>query len=225
MGYGEPLGKTITLYDRRGPIIGVVKDFNFKSLHTTVEPLVLRIEPARNSFVLVKLAADGIAQGLETLRRAHEAYNPGDPLEVNFLDESLGGLYGADRRFGAIIRVFTGLAIFVSCLGLFGLASFLIERRTKEIGIRKILGADPGRIAVLLSKDFLKWVAAANLIAVPVAYYAMSRWLEGYAYRTGISAWVFIGAGASALGIALLTISAHSVRAAASNPAESLRYE
>jgi ABC-type antimicrobial peptide transport system permease subunit len=225
MRYGEPLGKTITLYDRRGPIIGVVKDFNFKSLHTTVEPLVLRIEPARNSFVLVKLAADGIAQGLETLRRAHEAYNPGDPLEVNFLDESLGGLYGADRRFGAIIRVFTGLAIFVSCLGLFGLASFLIERRTKEIGIRKILGADPGRIAVLLSKDFLKWVAAANLIAVPVAYYAMSRWLEGYAYRTGISAWVFIGAGASALGIALLTISAHSVRAAASNPAESLRYE
>ncbi len=225
MGYEDPLGKTLTLYDRRGPIVGVVRDFNFKSLHTSVEPLVLRIEPARNAYVLVKLVPGKIAEGLETIRRLHEAHNPGNPLEYDFLDESLGGLYGADRRFGAIIRVFTGLAIFVSCLGLFGLASFLIERRTREIGIRKILGADTGRIVILLSKDFLKWVAAANLIAIPVAYYAMGRWLESYAYRTGISAWVFVGAGCLALGIALLTISAHSFRAAGANPAESLRYE
>ncbi|MDH4196374.1 MAG: ABC transporter permease, partial [Candidatus Aminicenantes bacterium] len=226
MGYDEPLGKTVSLLSRpRGPIVGVVKDFNFKSLHVNVEPLVLRIEPARDNYVFVKTGFKNIAASLETIRRLHGKHNPGYPLEYEFLNEALGKLYASDRQFGAIIRIFTGLAIFVSCLGLFGLASFLIERRTREIGIRMILGADMGRIVVLLSKDFLKWVAVANVIAVPVAYYVMSRWLDNFAYRTGISVWIFVGAAGLALAISMLTISTHCVRAAASNPAESLRHE
>jgi putative ABC transport system permease protein len=225
MGYKEALGKWVSLYGRKGPIIGVVKDFNFKSLHTPVEPLVLRIEPGRDSYVLVKLRSRNLAAGLETIRRVHAKYNPRHPLEYEFLDDSLGELYRSDRRFGAIVGIFTGLAIFISALGLFGLASFLIERRTKEIGIRKILGADMGRIVALLSGDFLRWVALANLIAVPPAAFSMSRWLRSFAYRTSLSPWVFVGAAGLTIGIAMLTISVHCYRAAASNPAESLRFE
>jgi ABC-type antimicrobial peptide transport system permease subunit len=225
MGMTESLGKWVNLYDRKGPIVGVVKDFNFKSLHTQVEPLVLRIEPERDNYVLVKMRYEGLAAGLETIRRLHAKYNPGYPFEYSFLDESLGELYRADRRFGAIVGVFTGLAIFISALGLFGLASFLIERRTKEIGIRKILGAETPGIVALLSKDFLQWVGLANLIAVPVTYIAMNNWLKSFAFRTSVSAGVFIAAAAVAIGVALLTISAHCFRAAASNPADSLRHE
>jgi len=225
MGITEPLGKWVELYDRKGPIVGVVKDFNFKSLHTRVEPLVLRIESERDSYVLVKMRYEGLAAGLETIRRLHARYNPGYPFEYEFLDESLGNLYRADRRFGTIVGVFTGLAIFISALGLFGLASFLIERRTKEIGIRKILGAETPGIVALLSKDFLQWVGLANLLAVPVAYFAMNAWLKGFAFRTTVSAGVFVAAAAVAIGVAMLTISAHCFRAAASNPAASLRHE
>jgi ABC-type antimicrobial peptide transport system permease subunit len=225
MGFDEPLGKWVNLYNRKGPIVGVVKDFNFKSLHAPVEPLVLRVEPERDNYVLVKMRFEGLAAGLETVRRLHEKYNSRYPFEYEFLDDSLGALYRSDRRFGAIVGVFTGLAVFISALGLFGLASFLIERRTKEIGIRKILGADMGRVVVLLSKDFLQWVALANLIAVPLAYFAMHQWLRSFAYRTGISVWVFAAAAGLAIAVAILTISTHCVRAAASNPADSLRYE
>jgi len=225
MGLGEPLGKWVRLYGRKGPLVGVVKDFNFKSLHTPVEPLVLRIEPERNAYVLVRMRFEGTAAGLETIRRLHAKYNPRYPLEYEFLDDSLGELYRSDRRFGAIVGIFTGLAIFISALGLFGLASFLIERRTKEIGVRKILGADSGRIVVLLSKDFLQWVALANVIAVPVAYLAMNNWLRSFAYRTSISAGVFAAAAGLAIGVAVLTISAHCFKAATSSPADSLRYE
>jgi len=225
MGYKNAVGKMVRLYERRGPIVGIVRDFHFKSLHTRIEPLVLRIDPEWNAFIFVKMGFGNPAGTLEAIRRVHAEYNPGFPLEYEFLDESLGGLYRSDQRFGAIIQVFTGLAIFISCLGLFGLASFLIERRTKEIGIRKILGADTGRIAALLSKDFLKWVALANLIAIPAAYLAMSRWLASFAYRTGISALIFVGSAGLTLAIASLTIGIHCLRAATSNPAQSLRRE
>jgi len=225
MGFEEPLGKWVRLYERKGPIVGVVKDFNFKSLHTAVEPLVLRIEPERNSYVFVKMRFGDLAAGLETIRRVQAKYNPRHPLDYEFLDDSLGELYRADRRFGAIAGIFTGLAIFISALGLFGLASFLIERRTKEIGIRKILGANMGRIVALLSKEFLQWVALANLIAVPVAVYAMSRWLRSFAYRASLSVWVFAAAAGIAMGIAVLTISLHCLRAAAAKPANSLRFD
>jgi putative ABC transport system permease protein len=225
MGFEDPVGKWVELYNRKGPIVGVVRDFNFKSLHAAVEPLVLRIEPRRNAYVLVKMRYEGIAAGLAAIGRLSAKYNPNHPFEYDFLDESVGELYRSDRRFGAIVGAFTGLAIFISALGLFGLASFLIERRTKEIGIRKILGAETGGIVVLLSKDFLQWVLLANVIAVPVVLVAMSGWLRSFAYRTSVSPWVFAAAGALAIGVAALTISLHCVRAAAANPVSSLRYE
>jgi putative ABC transport system permease protein len=225
MDLKEPIGKWVALYSRKGPIVGVVKDFNFKSLHAAVEPLVLRIEPERNAYVMVKMRYAGTAAGLETIGRLHAKYNPNHPFEYEFLDESVGELYRSDRRFGAIVGAFTGLAIFISALGLFGLASFLIERRTKEIGIRKILGAETGGLVVLLSKDFLQWVALANVIAMPIVLAAMNSWLRSFAYRTSVSAWPFAAAGALALGVAMLTISLHCFRAASANPTGSLRYE
>ncbi len=225
MGFKEPLGKWVNLYNRKGPIIGVVKDFHFKSLHTAVEPLVLRIEPQRNAYVMVKMKYEGTAAGLEAVGRLHAKYNPNHPFEYEFLDDSIGELYRSDQRFGVIVGAFTGLAIFISALGLFGLASFLIERRTKEIGIRKILGAETGGIVILLSRDFLRWVVLANLIAVPVVLVAMSNWLRSFAYRTTVSGWVFAAAAALAVGVAMLTISLHCFRAASANPASSLRYE
>lgn len=225
MGFQDPVGKWVALYDRKGPIVGVVKDFNFKSLHTAVEPLVLRIEPRRDAFVLVKMKYESTAAGLEAIGRLHAKHNPNHPFEYEFLDESIGALYRSDRRFGAIVGAFTGLAIFISALGLFGLASFLIERRTKEIGIRKILGAETRGLVVLLSRDFLRWVVLANAVAVPIVLLAMGGWLRGFAYRTTVSAWVFAAAAALAVGVAMLTISLHCFRAASANPVSSLRYE
>jgi len=225
MRYEEPVGKMLQLWNYKGAIIGVVKDYHYKSLHTEIEPLLLRIDPQRNRYVFVKVRAESINNNIQAVRRIYSKHCPEYPFEFGFLDESLDNLYYKDRRVGSIFNVFTSLAIFISCLGLFGLASFLIERRTKEIGIRKILGADVGKILLLLSRDFLKWVAIANIIAWPVAYFAMNRWLQNFAYRTNIKVWTFALAAAFALGIALLTISYHSIRASLSNPADSLRYE
>ena len=185
----------------------------------------MRIAPPRNRYVFVKVRTESIHDNIQTVGRIYSKHCPEYPFVFGFLDESLDNLYRNDRRVGSIFNVFTALAIFISCLGLFGLASFLIERRTKEIGIRKILGADVRKIWVLLSRDFLKWVAIANLIAWPVAFFAMNRWLQNFAYRTNIEIWPFALAAAFALGIALLTISYHSIRASLFNPADSLRYE
>lgn len=225
MRYEEPVGKNIQLWNYKGAIIGVVKNYHYKSLHTEIEPLLLRIDPQRNRYVFVKVRAESINNNIQAVHRIYSKHCPEYPFVFGFLDESLDNLYRTDRRIGSIFNVFTALAIFISCLGLFGLASFLIERRTKEIGIRKILGADVGKIVVLLSRDFLKWVAIANIIAWPVAFFAMNRWLQNFAYRTNIEVWTFALAAGFALGIALLTISYHSIRASLSNPADSLRHE
>ena len=225
MGMEDPIGKTIRLWRDPGPIIGIVKDFHFKSLHKEIEPLLLRVSPDRTSYVLVRISTTGISGILKEIERIHRRHNPSYPFDFAFLDESLDSLYRADRRVGAVSSVFTGLAIFISCLGLFGLASFLIERRTREIGIRKILGADFIKIVGLLSSDFLKWVAVSNLIALPAAYFAMNKWLDNFAYRTEVGIGIFVLSAASALLIAIITISYHAVRTARSNPADSLRYE
>ncbi|MFC2156502.1 ABC transporter permease [Acidobacteriota bacterium] len=225
MGYTNPVGKMLTLWDLNAPIIGVVKDFHYKSLHTEIEPLIMRINPQNDRHVFVRIDTENVAGNIEAIESVYQKFAPEFPLEFSFLDESLDSLYRNDKRVGSIFQIFTGLAIFISCLGLFGLASFLIERRTKEIGIRKILGADLGRIFMILSHDFLKWVAVANIIAIPVSYYVMGKWLDNFAYRTDIGALVFITAAGMALGIALLTVSYHSIRAALSNPVDSLRYE
>ena len=149
---------------------------------------------------------------------------PGQPFEYFFLDESFNNQYKADQQFGKVFGLFAMLAIFVSCLGLFGLASFISEQRTKEIGIRKVLGASVSGIAFLLSKDFTKWVLMANVIAWPISYFAMKNWLQNFAYRINIGLWVLLLAGVLALVIALLTVGYQAIKAAIANPVDSLRY-
>jgi putative ABC transport system permease protein len=225
LGYEDPIGKAVTLYNRKGPIVGVIKDFNYKSAHKKIEPLILRIEPERDRIVYVRIAGGDVPRTLAAIEETYKKHVPELPFSFAFLDESLESLYQSDRRTGRIFSYFTILAIFISCLGLFALASFMIELRTKEIGVRKVMGATLPRITVLLTKDFLKWIAAAIVIALPTAYFAMQVWLNNFAYRTAISVWTFVLAASAALAVALATISYQSIKSARANPADCLRYE
>ena len=227
MGFASPteaVGKRFVM-NEEGRIIGVIKDFHFNSLHDGIEPLVLAVWPSWFGYASVRIAPDGMTQTLSFIERTWRAFNPNYPFNYFFFDEHFDQLYRADQRFGDVLVMFALLAIFIACLGLFGLVSFAAEQLTKEIGIRKVLGATATNVMTLLSQDFVKLVLVANLIAWPVAYYAMSKWLENFAYRIDIGWWVFALAGGLALVIALLTVSTQAVRAALANPVESLRYE
>jgi putative ABC transport system permease protein len=217
--YGPGTGERAT-----GVVIGVVKDFHFKSLRSTIEPLVIHIWPWLN-YVLVRIHPDHIPTALTFLKRTWEAFDPEHPFEYSFLDGHFDRLYRTEQQWGRIFGALSLLAIFIACLGLFGLVSFTAAQRTKEIGIRKVLGASVSNIVMLLSKEFLMLVALANLIAWPVAYCVMSRWLQDFAYRIELGPGVFLLGGALALLIALLTVSAQAVKAARANPVDALRYE
>jgi putative ABC transport system permease protein len=226
-GYARPedvVGERFSQWGREGTIIGVVKDFNYLSLHGGIEPLTLRLSPWVK-YLSLRLKTDDLATTIAELEDLWGELAPQRPFLYSFLDESFNRQYLADLRFGRVVSVFAGLAILIACLGLFGLASFATAQRTKEIGVRKVLGASVGSIVALLSKDFLKLVGIAFVLAAPVAYYAMSRWLEGFAYRTSIGVGVFLLAGGLALAIALLTVSYRSIKAALADPVKSLRYE
>jgi len=225
LGYEDPIGKAVTLYDRKGSIVGVIKDFNYKSAHKKIEPLILRIDPRRDQYVYVRIEGGNVPGSLAAIEEMYKKHIPELPFTFAFLDDSLNGLYQSDRRTGRIFSYFTILAIIISCLGLFALASFMIEQRTKEIGVRKVMGANLPRITILLTRDFLKWIVVANVIALPTAYFAMQVWLNNFAYRTAISIWTFVLAASFALAIALATIGYHSIKAARANPADCLRYE
>jgi hypothetical protein len=225
LGYEDPIGKAVTLYNRKGPIVGVIKDFNFKSAHKEIEPLILRIESRRDQYVYVRIEGGDVPGSLATIEEIYTKHVPELPFTFSFLDESLNGLYQSDRRTGRIFSYFTILAILISCLGLFALASFMIEQRTKEIGVRRVMGANLPRITVLLTRDFLKWIVVANVIALPTAYFAMQVWLNNFAYRTAISIWTFVLAASFALAVALVTIGYQSIKAARASPADCLRYE
>jgi putative ABC transport system permease protein len=225
MGLENPVGSKFQLYDNEGQIVGVVEDFHYKSLQTAIEPLVLRIEPGRDSYVFVKVRSEQMKEALASIRRVHDSFNPEFPLEYSFLDESIDRLYDSEQKTKNIFNYFTLIAIFISCLGLYGLAAYMAQQKTKEIGIRKVLGASVMNITTGLSKEFVLLVCLANAIAWPVAYYVMNRWLQHFASRTGLSVWTFILSGLAALFIALLTIFYQSIKAATANPAKSLRYE
>ncbi len=225
MGIESPVGKRFSLYGRQGTVIGVVKDFHFKSLHETIEPLVLRIQPGRDAYVFVKLRSDNISETVELITNTHKKYIPDIPFEYQFLDETFNELYNSEQRMGQILNSFALLAIFISCLGLFGLASFMAEQRAKEIGIRKTLGATVPGIVILLSREFLKWVLISNLFAWPAAWFAMNNWLENFVYHPDINLIVFLTAGVLTLVIALLTVSYQSIKVANANPVNSLRLE
>lgn len=224
MGLENPVGQWFSWSDNRGTIIGLMKDFNFKSVHSRIEPLVLRIAQYYN-YVILRINPENTTGTLSYIGSCWKKFAPLYPFELNFLDESINRLYENDRRTGTLFKYFTALAIFISCLGLFGLAAFMAEQRTKEIGIRKVLGSSISGVVIILSKDFLKWVLISNLIAWPIAFYAMNKWLQNFAYRMNINIWMFLLSGAAALIVALVTVSFQTIKAAAANPVDSLRNE
>lgn len=210
--------------DAKRRIIGVVADFNFQSLRDDIEPLV--ISPAMDRRrALVKLKPGNIQASVELIKKAYAQAAPAYPLDYTFLDEQFGEMYQKDIRQKTILTVFSCLAIFVACLGLFGLASFTATKRFKEIGVRKVLGSSVQGIVVLLSKDLLKPVLIATCIALPAGYYAMNTWLQNFAYRTPMDWWIFVLAAVITFGIAVITVSIKAVAAASANPVESLRTE
>ncbi len=227
MGFDNPTEQV--LHNRyseiSGSIIGVVKDFNFKHIRNRVEPLIISYHPQIRSAAHVKLSAGDVSATVDQIEAIWREFVPDIPFEYRFLDDVFNRMYQAEKQMGKIFDYFTGFAILISCLGLFGLASFMTEQRYKEIGIRKVLGASISGIMLLLLKDFTKWVLIANLIAWPVAWYVMNMWLQTFAYKTALEIWIFVVAGATALIVALFTISFRSFRAAVQNPIEALKYE
>jgi putative ABC transport system permease protein len=204
-------------------VIGVVKNFNFKSLHEAISPLFMTLQPEGGLMFKIKTA--GIAGLLANMKKQWDAYGTDEPFTYNFLDDLYNKTYSAEQKTGAILSIFSVLTIFVACLGLFGLATYTAEQRTKEIGIRKVLGAGVGQVARMLSAEFIKLVLIASLIAFPTAWWAMNKWLQSFAYRIDISWWMFAVAAATALLIALVTVSFQAIKAALANPVISLRSE
>jgi putative ABC transport system permease protein len=206
-------------------VIGVVKDFHFESLHKPISPLYIGYTSHAINSLSVRITSDNIPGTIALLKEKFRQFDPYRPFEYAFLDDSFDAQYRAEERLGRVFSYFSILAIFIACLGLFGLASFTAEQRTKEIGIRKVLGASVSGIVVLLSKEFTKWVLIANAIAWPIAYYSLNRWLQSFAYRTNITAMAFLLAAIFSFLIALLTVSYQALKAATANPVKSLRYE
>ena len=233
-GLEEPLGKILVLMDiapdGTGPryqpftVIGVVEDFHFESLRNSIEPLMMRLGRSRGALAL-RIQTEGIAGTIETLRRKWTSFLPGEPFEYTFLDESFRKMYEGELRVGRIFGAFAGLAVFIGCLGLFGLAAFSAAKRKKEIGIHKVLGASIPAIVRLLIREYALLIGLANLVAWPAAYLIMANWLRQFAYRAGIGWPIFVGTAALTVLIGLLTVSSLSLRAASANPAEVLRYE
>jgi len=224
LGFKNPIGQTITYaFGQKFNIIGVVKDFHFKSLHHKIGPLIIGIG-ASNVFY-IKMRHDNISSTIESIRKTYDSFKPVLPFNFHFLNEDFDNMYQTEQRINRIFSWFSFLAIIISCLGLIGLSSFMTEQRTKEIGIRKINGASSLEIFSMLSGEYIVWVLISIIIACPVAWYAMHKWLENFAYRIDISWLEFVLAGISALLIALLTVSWQSFRAAGKNPVEALRYE
>ena len=222
----EAVGQQITYNNRPGEVVGVMKDFHFESLHENILPLIFFPDFGGGySSISVKLKGDNLPQSLAGLESAWKKVAPDLPFSYNFLDASYNRLYAAELSQGRLFTVFALLAILVACLGLFGLAAFTTQQRVKEIGIRKVLGASVSGITALLAKDFIKLVLIAIVVASPLAWYLMKQWLQDFAYRIEIQWWMFVLAGALAVGIAFLTISFQSIKAALANPVKSLRSE
>jgi putative ABC transport system permease protein len=228
-GYTNPadaVGKKFDQWGRKGTIIGVVKDFNFRSLHQAVEPLTLRYGyPYDLNRIAVSIKGNDVQITLTRLRKTWDKVAPQRPFMYHFLDESFSAQYEADQHFGQLFTFFSYLAIFIACLGLFGLSTFMAQQRVKEIGVRKVLGSSTSGIVVLLSKDFIKLILIAIVIATPLCLWSMNQWLQGFAYRITIGPLVFVEAGTISLAIALLTMAWQSVKAALSNPVSALRNE
>ncbi|GAB4020823.1 ABC transporter permease [Spirosoma koreense] len=231
MGYKDPVGKEMTMWNKKGKIIGLMKDFHYNSLHNAIEPLILHLQrgisDTTNNWgsILVRTQAGQTKQAVASMEEVFKKFNPRFPFKYNFTDQEFANLYKAENTVSKLSSYFAFLAIFISCLGLFGLAAFTAEQRTKEIGIRKVLGASVTNLVGMLSKEFIQLVLLAALIAFPLGWYFLSGWLEKYAYRIDLAWWHFCVALIVAVLIALFTVSFQSIKAALMNPVKSLRTE
>jgi cell division protein FtsX len=226
MGFKDPLGKEFVLDGKKGRIIGVLRNFHINSLHQSIEPLVYALkENMPFGLALIRSQPGEVKKALASLEKLCKQINPNYPFTYLFADEEYAKLYRSEQVITTLTSEFALLAILISCLGLLGLAMFSAEQRTKEIGIRKVMGASEAGIVALFSKDFLKLVAVSFLIASPLAGYAVNQWLQGFAYRVELSWWIYAVAGALTLAVALLTVSLQVLRVAMSNPGRTLRTE
>ncbi|MEI9957102.1 MAG: FtsX-like permease family protein [Ferruginibacter sp.] len=225
MGLKDPVGKTVTFHEHPATIIGVVKDFNFESLHKELAPMIMSYNTDDNGVVYVQVQQKDVQKAIALAQQIWKQYEPALPLEYSFVDDNLAKQYDKETRASKLFDAFAWITMFISCLGLFGLATHSAERRVKEIGIRKVLGADIIQIAALLSKEFVVLVLIAIVIAVPIVWIGMDKLLNYFAYRISLQWWVVIITSAVAILIAITTISFQAVRAAMANPVKSLRTE
>jgi putative ABC transport system permease protein len=222
LGLADPVGKMIN--DRL--IIGVIKDFHLHSFHKEIMPMIIDIMLMKYAGeVVVRIKPDNISTTMNFIEDKWKEFAPDVPFDYSFFDDALEELYSEEQRFGKIISLFTLLAVFIASIGLFGLSLFIGEQRVKEIGIRKVFGSSVSRIVKLILKEYLLMVLIANLIAWPVAYFIMNKWLQNFAYHAKIDFWLYIGAAALSMFIVLMTMSFQTIKAAQTNPAETLKYE
>jgi putative ABC transport system permease protein len=228
IGLQNPIGKKFG-YGMDGKVIGVIKDFHHLSLHSMIGPTILMHEGKwtgiKIKYLFIKINSDEIPRTLAYIEDKFKKYSPHYPFSYSFLDERVNRMYVSENKLGLILNYFSFIAIFIACLGLFGLVTFLAEQRTKEIGIRKVIGATVSSIVFQFSKTFIKWILFSNFIAWPIAYLAVNRWLESFAYRTTIGIGVFIVSGLLAFISAFITVSYKLIKIATANPVDSLRYE
>jgi putative ABC transport system permease protein len=226
LGWKDPIGKKFSSYNGKdGFVTGIISDFNFKSLREKVEPLFLFERESDPKYIAVKLSTNQISASVDFAKNLWNKMVPDSPFEYFFYDDYYDQLYRKESLFGKVIFIFSAVAILIACMGLFGLAAFFSEKRTKEIGLRIVNGATIAEMMIMLNTKFLKWVLIAFLIATPIAWYAMHKWLQSFAYKTELSWWIFALAGIIAMGIALITVSWQSWKAATRNPVEAMRYE
>jgi putative ABC transport system permease protein len=230
LGWEDPVGRSLRLVGRRrGTIVGVVKDFHIQSMYQSIEPLALYCKPDNqtwsNIYLSIKILPENIPGSLNNIKKTLHRFAPGYPFEYSFFDDVFDQTFRADQKMGSLFKTFALIAIIIACLGLFGLTSFSTEQRTKEIGIRKVLGASVPGIIMLFGRELLKWVLLANLIAWPIGYFAMNKWLRNFAYRTRLSADIFLLSSFLTLAIAAFTVGLQTLKSATADPVDSLRYE
>jgi putative ABC transport system permease protein len=227
MGIDTPVGKWFEYpwINQRGPIIGVVRDFHFTSLHSKIEPLILLMRPDEYRFMCLRIGGKNIQETLSFIEETWKTVAPRFPFEFGFLDDEVDRLYSSENRLSRLILTFSVIAILISCLGLFGLVSFMIEQKTKEIGIRKVLGASVSGVIFIFIRKILIMVGMANFVAWPLTYYLMHQWLQYYPYRASLSLWIFMLSSIITLAITLTAVFVQVFKAATANPVEALRYE
>jgi len=219
------IGKRMNIWGKDGEIIGVVKDFHVTGLQRKIDPLVINIYPQLFEMITLSISDENITETLSFVDGKWRELLPGIPFEYFFLDTDFDRNYRTEEIIGKMLGAFTFIGLLIACLGLFGLAAFTVQQRTKEAGIRKVLGASAGSIVLLIGKEFIKWIIIANLFAFPIAYLVMNKWLQDYAYRISMGVWTFILSGMIALITALITVSYQAFKVANTNPVNSLKYE